>query len=122
MMDSMLFEAGADIATCRVTGEHTLEEGVALVTAAILRSRELGIGKLLVDVTTVTGFGPPSLAARHWFMGEWAKAARAHVRLAMVARAEHLRVDRFGVIAGRNFGMDSNVFEDEDQALAWLAR
>lgn len=122
MTDSMLFEAGADVAKCRIAGEHTLDEGVALVTAAILRSRELGLGKLLVDVRTVTGFDPPSLAARHWFMGEWAKAARGHVRVAMVARAEHLRMDRFGVIAGRNFGMDSNVFEDEDQALAWLAK
>lgn len=122
MTDSMLFEAGADFATCRVTGEHTLEEGVALVTAAILRARELGIGKLLLDVSSVTGFEPPSLAARHWFMDEWAKAARSQVRIAMVARAEHIHAERFGVIAGRNFGMDSNVFEDEGQALAWLSR
>ena len=120
MMDSMLFEAGADIATCRVTGEHTLEEGVALVTAAILRSRELGIGKLLVDVTTVTGFGPPSLAARHWFMGEWAKAARAHVRLAMVVRSEFLDPDRFCVIRAANLGLAYNLFDNEQRAFAWL--
>jgi hypothetical protein len=122
MTESVLFEPGADFATCRIVGEHTLEEGVALVTAAIMRTRELGIGKLLVDVGAATGFDPPSLAARHWFMNEWAKAARSEVRIAMVARAEHIHAERFGVIAGRNFGMESNVFEEEDQALAWLLR
>ena len=121
MTDAMFFEATADIATCRIAGEHTLEAGVALVTAAILRTRELGARKLLVDVRDVTGFDPPSIGARHWFMSEWAQAARGHVRVALLARAEHILPDRFGVIAGRNFGLDSNVFESEAVALAWLA-
>ena len=114
-------ETRADVAVCRIAGEYTLEAGVALVTATILRAREAGFAKLLVDVRALTGFAVPSLGARHWFMSEWAQAARGHLRVAMVARSEHIHPERFGVIAGRNFGLDSKVFESEGPALAWLA-
>lgn len=53
-------------------------------------------------------------------MGEWARAGRGSVRVAMVTRPEFIEPDRFGVIAGMNAGFVSNVFETEQQALDWL--
>jgi hypothetical protein len=42
------------------------------------------------------------------------------VRLAIVVRAELIDPEKFAVIAGRNFGFVSDVFEAEHEALDWL--
>lgn len=118
-MAATWFEVVADRAVFRMSGTHTLEDGVPQVTAAILQACELGLDKLLVDVTAIN-LPVPSVGARHWFMTEWARAARGRIVIAMVARPEFIDPDRFGVIAGRNHGLVSNVFESEPAALAWL--
>lgn len=70
-------------AVFRPTGELSLEQGVQLVTSAIVIvfAREQHIRKLLVDTTVVTGFDPPSLAARYFFAQDWACAAQGRFAL-----------------------------------------
>ena len=114
-------EVSGGVATLRITGEHTLQEAVDAVTAAILRAREQGIRKLLADLTLVSGFDAPTLAARYECVGEWAEAGRGHLRIAMVMRQEFMDPDRICVVRATNLGLDYNLFDNEQRARAWLA-
>ncbi|HEY8230853.1 MAG TPA: hypothetical protein VIG31_10420 [Rhodanobacteraceae bacterium] len=115
-----LFEVIGEVARFRLMGEQVLEAGVHQIADAIIRTKESGLDKLLVDITAITGVEPPGVDSRYWLMGEWAKVGRGSVRVAMVARPEFIEPDRYGVIAGMNAGFVNNVFETEAQALDWL--
>jgi len=114
------FGLDGEVAVLRIVGEHTLQQTVEAVIAAIGRAREQRAEKLLVDITTISGFDPPTLAARHEFVAKWAAAGRSHVRLAMVVRPEFLDPDRFCVIRAANLGLAYNLFDNEERARAWL--
>ncbi|MGH8184474.1 MAG: hypothetical protein ACREPH_12525 [Rhodanobacteraceae bacterium] len=103
-----------------MTGQQQLQDGVHRIADAITRTKVAGLDKLLVDIRCITGVEPPSVDARLWLMGEWARAGRGSVRVAMVTRPEFIEPDRFGIAAGLNAGFSSNVFESEDRALDWL--
>jgi hypothetical protein len=115
------FEVVGDVAWFRLDGEHDLVGGVHQITDAILRAKALGLGKLLVDITTIEGIEPPSVEMRFWLVGEWAKAGRGSVRVALVTRREFMSEDRFGIVFGMNQGFISNVFETHARALDWLS-
>lgn len=119
-MGEASYEVVGEVARFRLTGGQVLEDGVQQIADAIVRTKESGIDKLLVDITGITGVEPPGVNARLWLMGEWARAGRSSVRAAIVVRPEFIEPDRFGVIAGMNAGFISNVFETETQALDWL--
>lgn len=119
-MGDASFEVVGQIAFFRLTGEHVLEDGVHQITDAIGRTKQRGLDKLLVDITTITGVDPPTVDARYWLVEEWAQAGRASVRLALVTRPEFISADRFGVVFGMNRGFISNVFETQVRALDWL--
>lgn len=119
-MGNASFEVVGQIARFRLTGEHELENGVHQITDAIVRTKQRGLDKLLVDITAVTGVEPPSVDNRFWLMDEWARAGRGSVRFALVTRPEFIAIDRFGVVFGMNRGFISNIFETEARALDWL--
>ena len=120
-LQSQSFAIHGELAILRVIGEHSLQQTVAAVTASIGQVCEQGASKLLVDITAISGFAPPTLAARHEFVADWARAGRSHVRLAMVVRPEFMDPDRFCVICAANLGMAYNLFDDEQRARAWLS-
>lgn len=120
-MGESSFEVVGDIAWFRASGEQDFVHGVDLVRAAIEQTKTLGLGKLVVDILHITGIAPPSVEMRLWMMGEWAKAGRAAVRVAVVTRPEFMSVDRFGIAFGMNKGFTSNLFETAEQAVAWLS-
>lgn len=119
-MGESSFEVIGELARFRLTGEQVLESGVRQIADAIALTRDAGLDKLMVDITTITGVEPPSVLMRYWLMGEFAKVGRSSVRMAMVVRPEFIDADRIGVAAGLNAGFRSNVFETEAQALNWL--
>lgn len=119
-MGGSSYEVIGGVAWFRLTGEQMLRDGVEEIADAIVRTKQSGLGKLLVDITTITGVEPPSLDMRFWLMGVWARAGRGAVRVAVVTRPEFMLADRIGVVIGLNQGFISNVFETETQALDWL--
>ena len=119
-MGQSSFEVVGDVACFSISGEQDLVGSVHQITDAILRTKARGMGKLLVDITHISGVEPPSVEMRFWLMGEWAKAGRGSVRLALVTRREFISEDRFGVAFGMNQGFISNLFETEAEALDWL--
>jgi hypothetical protein len=104
----------------RPTGRVSLEQAIQMVAAAVALARERHVRSLLVNVSRLTGFKPPSLIDRYHFMHEWARAAGGSVRIAMVARPELIDPQKFGVTVGANIGLTSDVFTSEEEALRWL--
>lgn len=109
-----------DVAEYRPVGEFTYPRLVGLMTTAITQVRELGLRKILIDITAVTGLRPPSLGQRHGMLRDWAVAAQGRVSMAMVCPPEFIDPYRFGVVVAANFGMTGDVFTQRDEALAWL--
>lgn len=107
-----------NFAIVRLARAPGFNQAVQRVTSAIVSAREQGVTKLLLDITEL-GLDPPSIAARQSMAREWAAAAGA-VRGAMVAPREFIDPEKFGVIVGRNFGLQGNVFETEAEAMAWI--
>ena len=114
------FEILADHSIFRPTGQISLDHAVQLVTSAITFARKQHIRKLMVVTTGLTGFKPPDIVTRYFFIHEWARAAAARVCVAVVARPEMIDPQKFGVIVAANAGLISDVFESDEKALAWL--
>ena len=105
----------------RPTGSVSFDEAVALVRGAIAAARSNRLRDLLVDTTGLTGFASPNTFDRFLASVEWAKEAKSGVRLVMVARAEMIHPQKFGVLVAANRGLVSNIFTSEAEARAWLA-
>jgi hypothetical protein len=108
------------IALYRPSGSVSLAKAVALVEAAIVEARRRGCRGLLVQITALSGFGPPSIAARHEMIRRWAIAADGRLRVALVIHAEFFDPERFGEVSAANFGLAGKGFLTEAEALAWL--
>ncbi len=109
-----------DRAEFRPLGKVSLSQAADLVTAGIKHARTQQQKKLLVDISQLTGFEPPSVPQRYFIIRGWAEAALGQVRLAVVARQETIDPQRFGVTVAYNAGMTANIFTAETEALAWL--
>lgn len=118
-MDAVPWEIVGNIAVCRLGGKRTLDDGVRIMTQAILRAKAAGIAKLLVDVTAID-VPLPSLMERHWLVTEWANAGRGALRMAVVIRPEFVDPQNFGTVVARSHGLDFRAFTDNEHAMDWL--
>jgi len=74
MSELQYFKIMGDHAEYRPTGDVSLSQAVQLVASALVFAREQHIGKLLVVTSELTGFRPPLIADRYFFIKEWAKS------------------------------------------------
>lgn len=107
-------------AVCRIAGEFRPTQAVQEIVGCIARARAEGHGKLLLDVRQMRGFDPPSASMRIEMVRQWAEAAGGAVRIAMIARRSLIDDQKLGVVAGRNFGLNANIFESDADARFWL--
>jgi hypothetical protein len=105
----------------RPRGECSLVEAVDLVKSAIAYCRDRRIGKLLVDGTGLVGVPMPSLVDRFLMVEEWAQEAKSMVVVVLVAHAEYIHPEKFGVRAAADFGLTLDVYSSETDALKWLS-
>jgi len=105
----------------RPVGSVSFDEAIALVRTAVAATRRNQAEDILVDTTALTGFPSPTTIQRFFAAVEWAAEAGGCLRLAMVARAEMIDPEKFGVTVARNRGLVSNIFTTETEARAWLA-
>jgi hypothetical protein len=113
------FEILGDNVVFRPTGKVTLERAVEMVMDAIVFAREHRIRKLLVNTSNLTGYEPPNLTARYFFIHDWSRAA-PDVRVALVTRPERIDPQKFGITVAANLGSIIEVFTSEADALNWL--
>ena len=114
------FSIEAGYAAFRPKGQFTFDEAVAKVDEAIAVCRDNDIRGLLVDVTGMTGFSPPSTTERFRFATKWAATARGRVVLSMIAPAEMIDRDKIGITMATNRGLATEVFTAESEAVNWL--
>jgi hypothetical protein len=105
----------------RPVGSVSFDEAVALVRAAIAATRRNEAQDILVDTTALTGFPSPTTIERFFAVLQWAAEAEGCLRLAMVARAEMIDPEKFGVTVAAMRGLATNIFTTEAEARAWLA-
>ncbi len=114
------FEIAGGRGFYRPVGSASFDEAVEMVCAAIATTRKNGGRDLLVNTCALTGFPSPDSFQRFFAAVEWAATACGRLRLAMVARAEMIDPDRFGVTVAVNRGLVCDIFTTETEALAWL--
>lgn len=118
--DALQLEIVDDLPVVRLAATHTVfEQAVAQIADVIRRAVAEGQPHLLLDVGSIA-FGAPTLADRLRMVRQWADAADGRLRIAMVARPEFIDAERFGVVAAGKFGLAGQVFEREEEAVAWL--
>ena len=120
MTDPHPFEIVDDVAVFRLVGDHRLTTASKLVASTLAEAYRQRHDRLLIVASELRGVDPPGIAARHQMMREWAHAAQAWVRCALVVRPEYIDPERYGVFAARSFGFIANVFDNEADAIAWL--
>ena len=111
-----------DCAYYRPAGKLTLDEAIALVDEAIASVRDQRIPKLLFNARALVGFPSPSLPTRYFAARRFAATGQGLVQVAMVIQAEHIDPEKFGVMVARNSGLNTDVFTEEQEAVAWLQR
>ena len=114
------FEIVGDHAEYRPTGELLLEQATRLIASGIAFARERQVTNLMVVTLGLTGFRPPNIIDRFYFITDWAKAAGNSVRVAVVAHPKMIDPHKFGVTVAFYLGFASDVFTSEKEALAWL--
>lgn len=120
MSDLEHFEILEEHAIYRPTGQISVDHAADLVTSAIAFARARGIRKLLVDASDLTGFDPPGIASRYFYIHSWARAAEGSVRVAFLARPELIDQQKFGRTVAANVGFIADVFTTLPEALLWL--
>ena len=114
------FEIVGDHAEYRPMGELSLAQAIQLISSGIAFARERQVENLMVVTLGLTGFQPPNVIERYYFISEWAKASGYAVHVAVVTYPEMIDPKKFGVTVAANIGFVSDVFTSEEQALAWL--
>jgi hypothetical protein len=104
----------------RPAGVATAGELAHMIAAALSQARQRGMDQALVDIRSMSGFESPGPAFRRWAVGLWAEKAVDAVRVALLARAEHICPEKTGLLVAAEEGLRANIFEHERDALAWL--
>jgi hypothetical protein len=104
----------------RPRGECSLVEVVDLINRAIAYCRDQRVAKLLVNGTGLVGVPVPSLIDRFLMVEEWAQKAKGMVVVVLVIQPEYIHPEKFGVKVAADFGLMSDVYTSETDALKWL--
>jgi hypothetical protein len=90
------------------------------VSDALRLARTLGLTDVLVNITEMVGFESPGPAYRPWVATRWAATAGGVLRVAVVARHEHICPRKTGLLAAADQGLRAHICEAEPEAMAWL--
>ena len=121
-MDPIKSDAGNDTQRCifRPRGTATAVELAQLIADALFDANQGGLDDALVDITAMYGFDSPGPLFRTWAVGLWARAAGEDLRVAVVARPEHICPHKTGLLVAAEEGLQANIFDAEAPAIAWL--
>lgn len=104
----------------RPAGAATSEELAHAIADVLSYARSQRLHEALIDITAIHGFDSPSPAFRQWAVNIWAQAVGHNLRLALVARPEHICPQRTGLLAAADEGLHAGIFDNIPDAIAWL--
>ncbi|MEK7954345.1 hypothetical protein WKV53_27760 [Luteolibacter sp. Y139] len=90
-----------------------------LISAALDHARTCGLKEVLVSITALTGFESPGPAFRRWAVRRWSTAGTG-LKVAMVARPEHICPEKTGLLVAAEEGLNAHICQSEGEAEAWL--
>ena len=114
------FETAGSRGYYRPTGKYSAAQVADLVNDALARARSESLLELLVNISALTGFDSPGPAYRRWVGRRWARTADGRLRIAVVARQEHICPQKTGLLVAAEEGLDATISDSETEALAWL--
>src|SRR4051812_23680820 len=82
-----------------------------LITVAVEQARERAVPELMVNISALIGFDSPGPAYRRWIVRRWAAAAGGQLRVAMVARPEHICPEKIGLLIAAEECLDAHICE-----------
>ena len=109
------------ISFCDVQRHQAFRQAVHLITEAIACCRDRRTNRLLIVTTGLAGVSIPTLVDRFLMVEEWARESNGVVVVALVASPEYIHPQKFGVRVAADFGLVSDVFTSESDALTWLS-
>lgn len=115
-----LLEIRDGVGVFRTPDGLALGEIVAQSVGAIDDACRAGIAFVLIDARGLSA-PSPTLADRAAITRRWAAAANGRLQLVVVAPAEMIDPERFGVVSAAHHGLSGQVFDDIDDAWAWIA-
>ncbi len=104
----------------RPSGAASAGELADMITAALQSACAAAMSDALVNVAEVFGFESPGPAFRRWAVRRWAATVRGQLRVAVVARREHICPEKTGLLVAAEEGLQATIFETEPDAIAWL--
>ena len=104
----------------RLRGTSTAEQLAREIADTLSDASQAGLREALVDIRAVHGFESPDALFRAWAVRLWTREAGLDLRIAMVARREHICPHKTGLLVAAEEGLQANIFEDEAAAIAWL--
>lgn len=104
----------------RPVTEVTFAGGLSMVENAVRFCVENETRNLLLEVTGLTGFAPPTLAERYFGIEQLASIAAGKLKIAEVDREEQLDPSHANTLIAANRGLEFKVFTDESAAIEWL--
>jgi hypothetical protein len=93
---------------------------VDLITFVLQEVRVRKCAEVVLNVNATTGFESPGPAFRRWAVRRWATVSGGELRIALVARAEHICPERTGLIVAAEEGLHAHICAQEEEAVAWL--
>ena len=107
-------------ASFRPVGKVSFAKAVHMGGDAIKLACRLGAERLLIDISELKGFEPPTTVPRFYLMELLAAVAVPPIKIALVCPPEFIREDRYGVMIARHRGLVCEAFTSESEALEWL--
>ena len=116
------FEKKEGYAVFCPVGELSFNEMADLMSRAVVLCRKQKIKKLLIDSTglPVTGLHSQGISERYNLAERIADDSASLVKIAYVAKPEWVRSGKFGILVGKNRGLDAENFPSMPAALEWL--
>jgi hypothetical protein len=106
----------------RPVGQMTLMKAGLMLAEAIGCASAEHAQRLCISLLEVQGLESPSILERYSFARKFARAAKPGLRVAVVCPSHWILADKWGVVVARTHGLHSNVFDNEEDAVAWLMR
>src|SRR5689334_4419134 len=115
------FEVQSGIAIYHPRGEASVGQLADMMSFAVGRAVRDGLPAIVLNITAVTGFDSPGPAYRRWLVTRWAELAGDQIRVAVVARPEHICPEKTGLLVAAEEGLRANIFEEQEAtAFNWV--
>lgn len=105
---------------CRPSGSVSTGELADQITEILAEARAQAVRDILVNIAALTGFDSPGPSFRRWAARRWAETLGPNIRVAMVARPEHICPHKTGLLVAAEQGVHAHICDSETEAIAWL--